>query len=240
MVTPPRRVSGVEAIPQAPEARVGMTPDDIDAAARLARAEAEAVAVLARAEIDAEVVRASAEADAAAERARAELDAITVRRAADADREEAARVLDEARAHADAMVSHAADVRRRAEQETLDRLRATRADLHDAIERLSEMTEPVLDLTDGTVELADALDLVGADVVALSGPITLVESPFVDDAQAQADSDPIDAMVRSAIERAADSASAEGRSQPWSSEQPSRRGGHEARGPQGALFPPQV
>ena len=81
-------------------------------------------------------------------RATAELEVAELRRSTERDRDEARIVLAEARLQATQMIADATDLRRRTEQETLDRLLATRADLHDAIARLTEMTDAVLDLTD--------------------------------------------------------------------------------------------
>lgn len=200
------------------------TPDDIDAIAVKARAEAEAAAVVGRAEVDARAVLAAAGAEAAAVCGRAQVEAESVRAAAQADRDEARRVLDDARRRAGEILAAATDVRRRTEQETLDRLLATRADLHDAIERLTEMTEPVLDLTDGGMELAEAAVAEGAaDLVSLGAAL---EPASVDAAPpatgAEAGADPVDALVRSAIGRAVESAAVPGRTQAFATEQPSR------------------
>ena len=60
-------------------------------------------------------------------------------------------------------------MRRLAEQQTLDRLLATRADLHDAIERLTEVSEPVLDLTDGAMAQAEADALAAGPAAVVPG-----------------------------------------------------------------------
>ena len=201
------------------------TPDEIDGIAVRARAEAEATAIRGRAEIDARAARAAAEADAAAIRGRAELEAAEARRAAAADREEARLLLDEARRRVDEMLAEASDVRRRAERQTLDRLLATRADLHDAIDRLSEVAEPVLDLTDRGMELAEAAaadpDLVPLGVVLDDAADDSAAAP-VPGADGVTD-DPVESLVRSAIGLAVDAASVPGRTQAFGSEQPARR-----------------
>ena len=212
------------------------TPHEIEGIALLARAEAEAAAIRGRAEVDARAVLAEADADAVAVRGRAELDAAEVRRGADADREQARLVLEEARRRAAELVAEAEDLRRQTERTTLDRLLATRADLHDAIERLTEMTEPVLDLTDGgpeTVGGASALHLAPIDDLADDSGGSGSGGDEADDGTGNdgatvggppsASEDPVEALVRSAIGRAVDSATAPGRPQPFATERPSRR-----------------
>jgi hypothetical protein len=234
-----------------------MTPADIDAIAVRARAEAEAVALRAKAEVDAVALRAVAESDAAAARARAEMEAHALRLGAEADRDEAARLLvetrhqveqmlAEARARIDAQVTAAAAApatlaepapseaprRSAADQETLDRLQATRLHLHDAIERLAEMSEPVLDLTDGlpgsTTHLADDGGLRHGPS-SDDQPVRTLEAPDGDDpAEAPrtgADAaDPVDAFVRAAIERASASGLGVGEPDLWGGDQhPSTR-----------------
>ena len=214
------------------------TPDDIDAIAQRARAEAEAAAIRGRAEVDATAALASAAADAVAVRARAELEADEMVRAAAADRQEAERSLAAARLEAESILAQAADVRRLAEQQTLDRLLATRADLHDAIERLTEVSEPVLDLTDRTMAetATDALATAPAELPAERDPEPgdddlgdLVEGGG-DDGPAASEpgngdvsSDPVETLVRAAIGRAVESASAAERARPGASEEPARR-----------------
>ncbi len=195
--------------------------EDIDAAAALARSEAEATAIRGRAEVDADAIRARALVDADAIRARAELEAEEARERADRDRARARRILEDARHEAEAMVADA-DEARKAGRQTLDRLLATRADLHEAIERLTEMTQPVLDLTDGvgTVRLEADLDSLGdIDVVPLGAPL----APVGVAAEMADDGDPVARFVRSALARAADSATQPGETEPWAGQLPSRK-----------------
>ena len=201
------------------------TSDEIEATALRARAEAEAAAIRGRAEVDALAVRAAADADAAAVRGQAELDAAATRRAADADRDEARRVLESARREAAQVRSEAVEVRRRTEQETLDRLLATRADLHDAIERLTEMAEPVLDLTDGGMQLAEAVAAADPHLVALDAVLeeSVTEPVVPGTSGSESPADPVEALVQAAIGRAVDSASEPGRTQAFVTEQPARR-----------------
>jgi cell division septum initiation protein DivIVA len=197
---------------------VGSTPQDIEARALRARAEAEANAIRGRAEVDAIAVISAADADADAVRARAELEVDELRQAAERDREEAHRLLVETRRQCDRMVADANDLRRRTEQETLDRLLATRADLHGAIARLTEMTDAVLDITDETE---------GVVVDDPEGPA----DPESSDADADADvgsgsgseEDVVGQVVRSAIGRAVDTASSAARSPKWAADRPARR-----------------
>jgi cell division septum initiation protein DivIVA len=190
--------------------QVGSTPEDIEARALRARAEAEANAIRGRAEVDATAVISAADADADAIRARAELEVDELRQAAESDREEAQRLLVEARRQCDQMLAEANDLRRRTEQETLDRLLATRADLHGAIARLTEMTDAVLDITDETEGVVDGDP---------EGPAEPGES----DAGSSSDEDVVGQVVRSAIGRAVDSASAAARSPKWAADRPARR-----------------
>jgi hypothetical protein len=212
---------------EALEAQVAPTPDDIDLRALRARAEAEAAAIRGRAEVDAQAVLAAAEAEAVAMRGRADVDARATLAAAAADRDEARRLLDQARRTADQMLADAADVRRRTEQLTLDRLLATRADLHDAIERLTEMTEPVLDLTDRGMGLTEAAAIADAVLVPLGAAIDRTSAGSTPapapDASGDAVVDPLEELVRSAIGRAVDSAATPGRTQAFATEEPSRR-----------------
>jgi len=196
---------------------VAPPPDETDAVALRARADAEAAAIRGRAEVDARALVAAADAEAAAIRGRAEVEAEAIRAAAVADRDEARRVLDEARRQSVEILAAAGDVRRRTEQETLERLLATRADLHDAIERLTEMTEPVLDLTDGGPEMA--AEAGRSDVDAVDAP----EPPVVPTPEPARTVDPVDALVRSAIGLAVVSAAEPGRTQAFAAEQPARR-----------------
>jgi len=202
---------------------VAPTPDEIAGTAVRARAEVEATAIRGLADVDARAVLAAAEADANAIRDRAESELADARRASEADRAAAQLLLDEARRRADEILAEASDLRRRAEQQTLDRLLATRADIHDAIERLSDLAEPVIDLTDGGLERAAAggPDLVPVGRVpedALDG-----SSPASPAAAGEPAADPVDSLVRSAIGRAVDSASAPGRSPAFSTDRPARR-----------------
>ncbi len=200
---------------------------DIDAIAALARAEAEAAAIRARAEIDAQTVRATADADAAAVRARAHIEAAAMRRVAEDERREAQALLAEARRQTDGPRLAFGDARR-TERETLDRLLATRADLHDAIERLTAMSEPVLDLTDGGMALADSAEIDDTDLVPLAAALddrngrSAVGTRALDGAPA-VPVDPVEALVRSAIGRAVDSASTRDADQTRATEQPARR-----------------
>jgi cell division septum initiation protein DivIVA len=198
--------------------QVGSTPQDIEARALRARAEAEANAIRGRAEVDAIAVISAAEADAEAVRARAELEVDELRLAAERDREEAQRLLVETRRQCDRMIADANDLRRRTEQETLDRLLATRADLHGAIARLTEMTDAVLDITDETegVVVADPegpADLESSDADAEAGS----------DVGSGSDEDVVGQVVRSAIGRAVDTASSAARSPKWAADRPARR-----------------
>ncbi len=196
--------------------------EDIDAAAALARSEAEATAIRGRAEVDADAIRARALVDADAIRARAELEAEEARERADRDRARARRILEDARNEAEAMVADA-DEARKAGRQTLDRLLATRADLHEAIERLTEMTQPVLDLTDGvgTVRLEADLDSLGdIDVVPLGAPLAPVGAAAAEMAD---NGDPVARFVRSALARASDSATQPGETEPWAGQLPSRK-----------------
>ena len=211
------------------------TPDDIDAIAQRARADAEAAAIRGRAEVDATATLAAAAADAAAVRGRAEIEADEMVRTAAAEREEAGRTLAAARLEAEAILAQAADVRRLAEQQTLDRLLATRADLHDAIERLTEVSEPVLDLTDGAMAQAAAEEaMASSPAPALAEgapePIDEVVDDDGDGAPAAAGSgnvepsgDPVETLVRAAIGRAVETVSAAERARPGASEEPARR-----------------
>jgi cell division septum initiation protein DivIVA len=191
---------------------VGPTPEEIEANAVRARAEAEANAIRGRAEVDATEVVSAAEADAAAIRARAELEVADLRRLTERDRDEARQALAEAREQSTRMISDATDLRRRTEQETLDRLLATRADLHGAIARLTEMTDAVLDITD---------DLEGAPPEAASEGSS--ETATEAAPSSGASDDPVGQLMRSAIGRAVDSASAAGRSQRWATDRPARK-----------------
>jgi hypothetical protein len=226
MVRRPRRVLVFAQRSEALEALVAPTPDDIDVSALMARAEADAAAVRGRAEVDARATLAAAEGEAAAVRGRAEVDARATLAAAAADRDEARRLLEIARRRAEDMLAEAAEVQRRTEQLTLDRLLATRADLHDAIERLTEMTEPVLDLTDGGLHVAEAAGVADGRVVPLS---TVIDpTPAESDAttgtsDAAASGDPVHELVRTARDLAAEAAAVPGRAQPFATEQPSRR-----------------
>ena len=218
------------------------TPDDIDATAQRARAEAEAAAIRGRAEVDATAALASAAADAAAVRARAELEADELVRAAAADRDAAERTLAAARLEAESILAQAADVRRLAEQQTLDRLLATRADLHDAIERLTEVGEPVLDLTDSAMARAAADPMAAVPAEAPAGrdpepPRTRSMTSWTATATAtetivptasgpengEVSSDPVETLVRAAIGRAVETASAAERARTGTSEEPARR-----------------
>jgi hypothetical protein len=202
---------------------VAAPPDDTDPLALTARAEAEAAAIRGRAEVDARAVLAAAEGEADAVRGRAEVDAESMLAAARADRDTARRVLADARNRAAEILAAAGDLRRRTEQETLDRLLATRADLHDAIERLTEMAEPVLDLTDGGIDLVESSGGFDADVVALEHALAPAAEARRSVTGVEVGADPVDAFTRSAIGRAAESAAEPGRTQPFATEQPSRR-----------------
>ena len=201
---------------------MGPTPEEIEANAVLARAEATANAIRGRAEVDATAVVSAAEADAAAIRARAELEASDLLRSIEQDRDEARILLAEARLQASRMITDATDLRRRTDQETLDRLLATRADLHDAIARLTEVTDAVLDLTDES-------EGVPAPTASAPAPEESRQDPEVAGADAEAsspaegDDDPVGKLMRSAIGRAVDTASAAGRSQRWATDRPARR-----------------
>jgi V/A-type H+-transporting ATPase subunit E len=194
--------------------QVGSTPQDIEARALRARAEAEANAIRGRAEVDAIAVISAADADAEAVRARAELEVDELRQAAERDRAEAQRLLVETRRQCDRMIADANDLRRRTEQETLDRLLATRADLHGAIARLTEMTDAVLDITDETE---------GVVVADPEGPADPESSDADADAGAGSDEDVVGQVVRSAIGRAVDTASSAARSPKWAADRPARR-----------------
>jgi hypothetical protein len=209
---------------EAQEALVAPTPDDIDVSALIARAEADADAARGRAEVDARAALAAAEAEAAAVRGRAEVDARATLAAAAADRDEARRLLEVARRRAEEMLLEAAEVQRRTEQVTLDRLLATRADLHDAIERLTEMTDPVLDLTDGGLHLAEVASDPDPRVVPLGAVIDRPDDadPERSSSDPGATGDAVDDLVRAAIERAVDSAATPGRTQAFATEQPAR------------------
>ena len=194
---------------------MGSTPEDIEARVVRARAEAEANAIRGRADVDATAVMSAANADAEAVRARAELEALEARRAAELDREEAKRLLADARRQSDEMIAEATDLRRRTDQETLDRLLATRADLHGAIARLTEMTDAVFDLTAETEGVAHEDDQVPGDLA----PVGDAES----NAGTESDEDLVGHVVRSAIGRAVDTASAAARSPKWAADRPARR-----------------
>jgi hypothetical protein len=236
-----------------------MTPADIDAIALRARAEAEAVALRAKAEVDAVAVRAVAESEAAAARARAEIEAHALRIGAEADRDEAARLLAETRhqveqmlreaqaridaqtaAAADAAVADAASApapveaprRSVADRETLDRLQATRIHLHDAIERLAEMSEPVLDLTDGlpgSTTFPVAAGGLDDDPVLDDRLVRTLEQSDAGEGVADAPrpgtdaTDPVDAFVLAAIERAASSGVGVAEPDLWGGDHPSTR-----------------
>jgi len=211
------------------EDEVAPTPHDIEAEAARARAQVDAAAITGRAEVDAQAIIAAAEADAAALRAQAELAADEYLRQAEAEREEARLVLESARAEADDLLAQASELRRRTEQETLRRLLATRADLHDAIERLREMAEPVLDLTDSAAALGGAgtITVPGSTLSDLDeepsepmgpesmgpeamGPEGSLEGAVSVGVEAGAEADPVATLVRSAIGRAVDSATRSG------------------------------
>jgi cell division septum initiation protein DivIVA len=194
--------------------QVGSTPQDIEARALRARAEAEANAIRGRAEVDAIAVISAADADADAVRARAELEVDELRQAAERDREEAQRLLAETRRQCDRMIADANDLRRRTEQETLDRLLATRADLHGAIARLTEMTDAVLDITDETEGVVDDDP---------DGPADPESSDADAETGAGSDEDVVGQVVRSAIGRAVDTASSAARSPKWAADRPARR-----------------
>ena len=100
----------------------------------------------------------------------------------------------------------------------------------DAIERLAEMSEPVLDLTDGLPGTTDPLVADGRldpDPVFDDRPVRTIEAPDGDQglvAPAATDgADPVDAFVLAAIERA--SASGVGVAEPdlWGGDHPSTR-----------------
>lgn len=205
---------------------MALTPDDVDVSALLARAEADADAIRGRAEVDAQAALAAAAAEAAAVRGRAEVDARAALAAAAADRDQARRFLELARRRAEEMLVEAADVRRQTEQLTLDRLLATRADLHDAIERLTEMTEPVLDLTDGGLHLAGETSPAESRVVPLSAVIGQA-GPETDRAsgsfEADSTGDPVRDLAEAAIGRAREAAAEPDRTPAFATEQPSRR-----------------
>jgi cell division septum initiation protein DivIVA len=192
---------------------VGSTPEDIEATAIRARAEAEANAIRGRAEVDAVAMVSAASADADAIRARAELEVARMREAAAQDRAEAQELLAEARRTCDEMIAEANDVRRRTEQETLDRLLETRADLHGAIARLAEMTDAVVDITDETEGVPGTT---AEPLGAPTEPAGQVPTDGTDD-------DVVGQVVRSAIGRAVDTASAAARSPKWAAERPARR-----------------
>jgi hypothetical protein len=191
---------------------VGPTPEEIEGAALRARAEAEAGAIRGRAQVDADAIVAAAEADARAIVARAELEAAASRDQAEADRRRAAEVLDGARREAEAMVAEATDLRRRTEQQTLERLLATRDDLHGAIERLTEVAGPAVDLTDAapggpSPAAPGAARPEGGGHNGSAAHLVPVGGPEV----GAAPDDPVGAVVRSAIGRAVESATAWGR-----------------------------
>ncbi|MCU0309890.1 MAG: hypothetical protein MUE36_02990 [Acidimicrobiales bacterium] len=213
-------------------------PDEIDAEAMVARARAEADAILARAEVEALAVKGRAEAEAKVVRARAQVEASELATRARNDREHAARLVADAQAEATAMLDEANEVRRGADG-TIERLVATRRELESVIERLARLPHAVVDLTEdgepaialgdeaappaeavGELE-ADALaerEVVplGASVTTSVRPAPPVPASGVSDAAVEDDDteDPVTRMVRSAIERAARSAT---ESPVWSS-----------------------
>lgn len=225
---------------------------EAEAVALRAKAEVDAVALRAVAESDAAAARARAELEAHALRIGAEADRDEAARLLADARHQVEQMLVEAQARIDAQAAAAeaaaaatstaptagaaatpVEVPRRsaADQETLDRLQATRLHLHDAIERLAEMSEPVLDLTDGLPgSLTRRVDdgRLGDDPVVDDRTVRAVGAPDGDDApeasRVGADaSDPVDAFVVAAIERAA--ASGVGVAEPdlWGGDHPSTR-----------------
>ena len=212
-------------------------PDEIDAQAIVARARAEADAVIARAEVDALAIKGQSDAEAKVIRARAQVEASELETRARNDREHAARILADAELRSATMLEEAEEIRRGADG-TIERLVATRRELESVIERLARLPHAVVDLTDdgdtsltlgdddavsaATVDDLDADALAEREVVPLGASVTTSVRPVPpvpsvatssDDADAELD-DPVTRMVRSAIERAARSAT---QSSVWSS-----------------------
>ncbi len=215
-------------------------PDEIDAQAIVARARAEADAVIARAEVDALAIKGQSDAEAKVIRARAQVEASELETRARNDRDHAARILADAETRAATMLEEAEEIRRGADG-TIERLVATRRELESVIERLARLPHAVVDLTqDGETSLdlgdesvpgpaatvdeldADALSErevvpMGASVATSVRPVPPVSSvaPASDETDADDEAeDPVTRMVRSAIERAARSAT---QSSVWSS-----------------------
>ena len=159
---------------------MGSMPDDIDAAALVARARADADAILARAEVEASAVRGRSEADASAVRARALVEAQELETRAHNDRDHAQRLLADAEARAAAMLDEAEGVRRGADG-TIERLVATRRELELVIERLARLPHTVVDLTEAPVEA--------------TAPVRPRPSAAVTTSSERADALPADALV---------------------------------------------
>ena len=203
-------------------------PDEIDAAAIVARARAEADAITARAEVEAQAARGRSEADAQAIRARARVEADELEARAHGDREHAARLLAEAEQRSAQLLSEAESVRRSAD-DIIERLVATRRELETVIEHLARLPHTVLDLT-GIPSLGEepalgdtgaAVDVIDGDALADRDAVPLGASvssrgggasgagegsdPELPPTEAD---DPVARMVRSAIDRAARAGSA--------------------------------
>lgn len=226
---------------------------EAEAVAVRAKAEVDAVALRAVAQSEAAAARARAELEAHALRIGAEADRDEAARLLSDARLQVERMLLEAEARidaqADALAAQAATRatvvaaeapepvvppapprRSAADQETLDRLQATRIHLHDAIERLAEMSEPVLDLTDGR---PGSVTFPGDDPfyerpVFGDRPARTPEQSDVDTepdpVRAGSDaSDPVDAFVLAAIERASTSGVGVAEPDLWGGDHPSSR-----------------
>lgn len=229
---------------------------EAEAVAVRAKAEVDAVALRAVAESEAAAARGRAELEAHALRIGAEADRNEAARLLSDARLQVERMLLEAQARidaqADALAAQAATRatvvaapaaeapepvvppapprRSAADQETLDRLQATRIHLHDAIERLAEMSEPVLDLTDGR---PGSVTFPGDDPfderpVFGDRPARTPDQPDVDTepdpVRAASDaSDPVDAFVLAAIERASTSGVGVAEPDLWGGDHPSSR-----------------
>jgi hypothetical protein len=221
---------------------------EAEAVALRAKAEVDAVALRAMAESDAAAARARAELEAHALRMGAEADRDEAARILAETRHQVDQMLAEARTRIDARVTAAAAEppaaaraavraatapseeprRSAADQEALDRLQATRLHLHEAIERLAEMSEPVLDLTDGLPGSASHLADEGGlrrDPVVDDRPVRTIEAPDGDDPPDAplAAADAVDAFVLAAIERASASGLGVGEPELWGGDNPSTR-----------------
>jgi len=182
---------------------MGSMPDDIDAAALVARARADADAILARAEVEASAVRGRSEADASAVRARALVEVQELETRARNDREHAQRLLTDAEARAAAMLDEAEEVRRGADG-TIERLVATRRELELVIERLARLPHTVVDLTEAAAEAtAEATAPAAAPVRPQPSAAVTTSSETVDvlDADALVDRDvlPLGAAVATVV-----------------------------------------